>query len=71
MSGTIELENHEGEVEGGVLVGGGDNVRRMPVFTPRGTVSASSLSYFVCFFFNKPSHSSLSPSIGHTILKSI
>ena len=34
MSGTIELENNEGEVEGGVLVGGGENVRRMPVFYP-------------------------------------
>ena len=34
MSGTIELENDEGEVEGGVLVGGSDNVRRMPVFYP-------------------------------------
>ena len=48
-----------------MLGGGGDEVSVMPIVYPRGTVSVSSLSYFLSVGSpSKPSHPSLPLSLG-------
>ena len=52
-------------MEGGFHDGGGDEVSIMPVFNPCGSVSDSSLDYFLSISSSsKPSHPSLPLSLG-------
>ena len=46
-----EPEEDEEEAEGIVIGGVGDEVSIMPAVYPRGTVSVSSLDFFICWFF--------------------
>ena len=62
---TDELEEEEEEVEVTVLGDGGDEVSIVPFVYPCGTVSVSSLSYFLPVgSSSKPSHPYLPVSVG-------
>ena len=62
---TDESEEDEEEVEGTVHFDGGDEVNIVHFVYPRGTVSVSSLGYFLSFGYSyKPPHTSLPLSLG-------
>ena len=62
---TDELEEDEEEVEGTVHFDGGDEVNIVTFVYPRGTVSVSSLGYFLSVgSSSKTPHPSLSLSLG-------
>ena len=65
LYGMDESEEGEEEVEGTVIGGCGDEFIIMLVVYPHGTVSVSSLGYFLSILSSyKPSHPPLTLSIG-------
>ena len=68
--GTEESEEDKEEVQGEVIGGGSDEVSFMPVVYPRGTVSFSSLDYFLSVgSSSKPSHPPLPLSLGVRLIQ--
>ena len=62
---TYELEEDEEELERAVLGSGGEEVSIVPVVFPHGTVSISSLGYFLSVgYYSKPSHPSFPLYLG-------
>ena len=65
MYGMDEFEEDKEEVEGTVLGSGGDELSIIPVFTPCGRISVSSLGYFLSVSLSsKTSHPSLPIYLG-------
>ena len=70
MYRTDESEENKEEAEETVLGGGGDEVSFMLVVYPHGTVSVSSLGYFLSVgSSSKPSNNSLPLSLGLHLIK--